>query len=71
MARKTKNATSKNHSGSNPVVAFFKNRQLILRALLSHYILNICVGTVFRKPTQVTTLQVTCLCTEKSVDVST
>jgi S-DNA-T family DNA segregation ATPase FtsK/SpoIIIE len=28
MARKTKNATSKNHSGSNPVVAFFKNRQL-------------------------------------------
>ena len=28
MARKTKNATSKNHSGTNPVVAFFKNRQL-------------------------------------------
>ncbi|MDA8893503.1 DNA translocase FtsK [Flavobacteriaceae bacterium] len=28
MARKTKNATSKNHSGSNPVVDFFKNRQL-------------------------------------------
>ena len=28
MARKTKNATSKNHSGTNSVVAFFKNRQL-------------------------------------------
>ena len=28
MARKTKNATSKNHSRSNSVVAFFKNRQL-------------------------------------------
>ena len=28
MAGKTKNATSKNHSGTNSVVAFFKNRQL-------------------------------------------